>query len=557
MRGALTFRYGLTGVVVLLASAASAGKYVPRTVPEDPLYKNPRGGELQATGLTVPYSGTTSSYGAEYEGDQAFVTCQGTIITEWVWKPDQIEVPPGSGNLIDDPLDTPPEWVIKAETSEAAYSGYYYIGGEGGFTGSCDNGLGFEAEETIEPIYFWDPIYGPILIGYAFAGTSKGTRYTRIPGGETITIDVTPYSQVTVTDGLCSAKVWYGSYIYAPSVELRGVTRFFDPHSIKFLTGQRVEATVRMNGGGAPLPGGMVPVDPASYQWSLSNEAGVDVFKDYITTDTVGDRTLLDGSDRTQSIFHFYTNKDATTTVLCDLVIQFPQGAKLAGGLPYFQAKSREIHSVRPVYIDSKSANDTVWLSLTHIVYGFAKPGQEWYEVEYEVPAPFDQVGDGCFVQLITARRELLRTVTQGGQPTRFVNVLHGVEALDVGFPYSYPGKSFEWSLPLKGHFDDTPRQPLEWGAQYTGYWYKSTADDTFQTWAMYLPPEKDGQPRVWIPIAKLEWTWGGAAQRPNPLSPWTLTSDHGSVTQAPAQTFDFPEWNDRLPFDFGFVGIQ
>lgn len=65
VRGALTFRCGLTGVVVLLASAASAGKYVHRTVPADPLYKNPRGGELQATGLTVPYSGTTSSYGAE------------------------------------------------------------------------------------------------------------------------------------------------------------------------------------------------------------------------------------------------------------------------------------------------------------------------------------------------------------------------------------------------------------------------------------------------------------------------------------------------------------
>lgn len=78
--------------------------------------------------------------------------------------------------MIDDPLDTPPEWVIKAETCEAAYSGYYYIGGEGGFTGSCDNGLGFEAEETIEPIYFWDPIYGPILIGYAFAGTVQRSR---------------------------------------------------------------------------------------------------------------------------------------------------------------------------------------------------------------------------------------------------------------------------------------------------------------------------------------------------------------------------------------------
>jgi hypothetical protein len=73
----------------------------------------------------------------------------------------------------------------------------------------------------------------------------------------------------------------------------------------------------------------------------------------------------------------------------------------------------------------------------------------------------------------------------------------------------------------------------------------------------MYLPPQKDGQPRVWIPIAKLEWTWGGAAERPNPLSPWTLTSGNGSVTQAPAQTFDFPEWDERLPFDFGFVGIQ
>lgn len=504
-----------------------------------------------------------------YEGDQAFVTCQGTIITEWVWKPDQIEVPPGSGNLIDDPLDTPPEWVIKAETCEGAYSGYYYIGGERGFTGSCDNGLGFEAEETIEPIYIWDPIYGPILIGYAFAGTSKGTRYTCIPGGETITIDVTPYSQVTVTDGLCSAKVWYGSYIYAPFVELKGVTRFFDPHSIKFLTGQNIEATVRMNGGGAPLPQGIVPVEPTSYQWSLSNEAGVDVFKDYFTTDTVGVRTLLEGSDRTQSISHFYTNKDATTRVLCDLVIQFPQGAKLAGGPPYFQAKSKEIHSVRPQFEGSELVTGSVWLDLAggRFTFGYdptstnSGPGQVWREVQYKVPAPFDQVGDGCFVQLITADRHLWRTIAPQGQgPIHFIKHPHNaVEALDTSFPYGLPGSlPMMWSLPGKGRFEDSPSQPLFWNAPYTQWWYRSTADDTFRTWAMYRPPQKDGQPTVWIPMAEYAWAWGGVAERnPYPYGPWGLVSSYGLETQTPAHTFDFPEWNKFSPSPFDFIGIQ
>lgn len=175
------------------------------------------------------------------------------------------------------------------------------------------------------------------------------------------------------------------------------------------------------------------------------------------------------------------------------------------------------------------------------------------------VPDPFEQVGQGCFAQLITANRHLWRTVTNQQAYTHFIkDWWNGIEALDAAFPYpKYGPNSSVWTLPNKGYAYDTPRQPLSWSSQHTQYWYKSSANDSFRTWAFYKPPQKDGQPVIWIPMAQIAWAWNGLAERdPYPSGPWVLRSGTGSATQASA-TDVFPEWNKYSPSPFGFVGVQ
>jgi len=86
-------------------------------------------------------------------------------------------------------------------------------------------------------------------------------------------------------------------------------------------------------------------------------------------------------------------------------------------------------------------------------------------------------------------------------------------------------------------------------------YWYKSTANDAVRTWAMYKPPQKDGQPTIWIPMARFAWAWSAVAERdPYPNGPWIFRSGSGQVTLQPLQKFGFPKWNKFSPGQFGFV---
>lgn len=283
-----------------------------------------------------------------------FITCEGTITSVWDWNPDLIEFPANSGELIPDPLDTPPEWVVVAEYCIAKYSAYHFI--PGSMSGTCDNGLGFSMTRTYDELYMYPPDGDPYLIGWVEWGKSKGTRYKKVAGQETITLTCTPGVSVQVNNGMCFAEVRYGVSIMVPRVELLGTTRFLNPHAVKFLTGQRIRATI-----GMPNPLGLhatLTVDPESYRWSLSND-GVEAFKDYITTNYLGEKKILLETDKRQSAFNFYTNKNGETQVLCDFKFVLPGGARFEGGLPDFQVKSKEIHSIRPEYVDSEVVPNT------------------------------------------------------------------------------------------------------------------------------------------------------------------------------------------------------
>lgn len=111
---------------------------------------------------------------------------------------------------------------------------------------------------------------------------------------------------------------------------------------------------------------------------------------------------------------------------------------------------------------------------------------------------------------------------------------------MDYSFPY--PFGSGAWNLPSKGLFVDSPWQTLNLNLTDGGGndWYRSTADDSFKTWVMFKPPSKDGQPRVWIPLFRLDWNWNGAAEKQS--DSWVLTAGSANAGH-PLENFIHPEW--------------
>ena len=152
------------------------------------------------------------------------VECTFTIPTVYKWVRDQIPDPANPAQTIDDPLDLPPDEVIVKESCEAyAFTSY------GTFLVTI-NGLGF------------DPVAGSQ--GNNSWSTSSGTLYTKRAGAETITLTCTPYALAVSDDFYAAASVYYRSSILTPHVALVGATRFYDPHAIKFLTGQQITASI-------------------------------------------------------------------------------------------------------------------------------------------------------------------------------------------------------------------------------------------------------------------------------------------------------------------------
>lgn len=224
--------------LMLLAGIAEAGQYKLKPATQSPVFKNPSGGTIQYTNVTTTYTGGSGSWGASRQYDFSFVDAQGTITTVWEWVPDKIP-----GTQTDDSLDTPPEWVIVHEQSEASYSGWCFLSGM--WIGACDNDLGFEVAETVEEMYTQGE--EPGLSGYTFSGIAKGTRYKKRAGGAEISVTCNPFAAVAVVDGMCSAKVNYGVQIINPKIEVVGVTDFTTPaRAIKFITGQNIGATVSL-----------------------------------------------------------------------------------------------------------------------------------------------------------------------------------------------------------------------------------------------------------------------------------------------------------------------
>lgn len=296
----------------------------------------------------------------------------------------------------------------------------------------------------------------------------------------------------------------------------------------------------------------------ATYSWRIDNAVDLKVFKNYIPTKSTDQLEPHSKSDSEQPTYPFYTVKSGKVTVSCDLTLTAaPQGVKYAGGLPAFTANSWEVGSTRPTLPDALGTVTDGEYSLLPDRFWFGPSpsstnGQDWFDVTYTIPDPFPQVGEGCFVQLITAERHLRRNTWFPHFPHYFYIK---TAALDVAFPYPFPNPG--WTLPGAGRFIDTPEQwlsitnPVPPGGVD---WYEATAQDSFQTWAMFRPPSKDNQPTTWIPMASYEWSWYGGAFKVN--GQWLPDPDSdGGRHDEPVEDFMHPEWSDWASRPLVFIG--
>jgi len=509
-----------------------AGTYVLKPLDPPSFPKNPSGGMVYwGHGNFSAYGGNAASYGGG-NPDIDNVTCMGAITTVWVWKRDQLPDPGNPGQFYDDPLDNPPAFVISREYcsawATATSLGDRYV--------LSDNGLGFAAETYDDGEQEWS--------------LSEGTLYTKRAGGQEITLTCTPFASALVSipnPPLMSvdATVQYSSSIIVPKVSLVGTTRFYDPQLVAFLTGQQVTGSVTGNG----------PLQILKYSWSLDDEAGVGMFKSYTHTNASGKKNIHTKTDRAQALFAFYTVKAAEITAKCELTLAAaPQGVKYAGGLPAFTAESWPVDSVRPELADASVdvMDGKVNLLPTSFKFGEdqttgAQHGQDWNNVTFTEFGPFSTSGSGCFVQLITANRNMYRTAAQG-YATHFTYQKTAV--LDTGYPY--PFQSGAWNLPGSGRFVDNPEQDYVWipVGGGGGNWYEASANDSFKVWAMFKPPPSvQGQYTAWIPIASYTWAWHGTVKKQGGL--WGLTASGGGAVLSPNEEGEHPEWNGWSPSPF------
>lgn len=531
-------RVQLSILLVLLSVLSRAGHY-ERQGPN-----NPSGGMVYHDGGSYGYGGSQNYGGGEAEVES--IQCFGKITTTYTWVRDKIP-----GTSTDDPLDNPPEEVILGEYCLASAQSFSALGDA---YAASDNVHGFEANVGGDSIFCWSD--------------KEGTLYTVLEGAqEELVVEFEPWAEASSSTGEATAYLYYRSWIIVPHVETQGVTRFNSPETLKFLTGQRVSSSVVLKRDGETT----TELEIKSNLWSVeygpgSTSAGLEVFKDYVASNSEGRRDPHIETDFDNATFTFYTAGSGSAKTVNELTIALPENpppkTRIEETSSELKVKSRSILSVKPsvlaltTLVAKTTPQAPIVINQLWFCYGNPQvlsgqqpyyEGIEWKSVSVTVPAPFTPGGSACFVQLITADRHRYRHLAQGSSsPDHFDYVF--ADYLDVAFPYPFPPPG-QWSLPGSGGFSDSPVMDLTWmpGPPDTGgnNWYQVKAEDSFETWLMFKPPAVQGQPTVWVPMKFFTWTWNGVADKSSSTNNWSVTSGTGSATQ-PTNTTTHPEWQHR-----------
>ena len=232
-------------------------------------------------------------------------------------------------------------------------------------------------------------------------------------------------------------------------------------------------------------------------------------------------------SDYQVETFKFYTRVKGETDITFNGVAVVPSGADYLDGAPpqnppvgydpkSFTAKSYDIESIKPELADSDPIQSSINIGSIQgenvIGLGsFTQAGIIWNPGSVEIDY-FGKVGTGGYVQLAMPNRSLMRQLTSNAPQGTEVNLIketnNGMWGLDAGFRYPYFSN---WGIDNPSHFEDTPRNPLVYfhSDGYTEGLIQSIAIDKFETWLMYLPPNKivNGvtYPTVWVPLKSFE----------------------------------------------------
>ncbi len=551
-------RVMLTSLLFILGTSAFAGKYVLSSY----LPKNPTGGTISGEYGSSAYGNFQNGYGGSTSHSNGVASATGSITSVYVWVPDNI---PGTNSP--DPNDLPVD-AIAEETCTASYVG---------ISGTCDNGLGFAP--TIQTGYQFGTYYE--------IGTSTGTRYKKVPGGQTITLTCSPsaYGLSTPNDpnswqipGV--ATVEYSTKIFTPQISYKGVTEFAGDN-LKFITGQQVECSIKLVSSIEPVSQGPgfqlnhilpfsqlvcstnpfasisslaravqsqppVPtVNPSSYTWAIS---GGMPFKNFFYGNT-GGKVDLAASDLQLPQFKFFTVDRGDITISSDFIVDPPSGTTTDGNPLSFHLSETAIESVRPT-LESwtiESGDVTEWLN-ERFGYGppQLKPGQKWTNVRATL-SDFPTNGDCGFAQLINAKREF-RRIAGSNESSIFRNYNYNEYVLDNGLPYWPSSKGLSetvtWPIGANGEFSDSPNQTFSLDSN--NVWISSTANDSFQTWVIFKPDPKDQMLTTWIPLAKYTWQWSGEVSREKPQDQWSDVSGSGANSNW-SDSKDFPFWSASL----------
>jgi hypothetical protein len=464
------------------------------------------GGKVYVTPPIPPfpmdYTNGPNGYGGGYGGGGS-VNCSGTITVTFTW-------------VTDDPYnDPPPDNVVVTETCTASWSGYDVVPP----TGSCNNGLGFDA-------VYLGPVPGvPSPPFYSASWSSSGTRYSvhpgeDSPGSRTLTITCNPSAQAS-SFIFASASVYYTCAVSPVHVTLSGGGGL--PYLPHFIIGKGVTATLDQ-----------LPLTPTSYNWSVD---GGNPFEDYYTIPwgtSMPDSSHYDGLVTTAgSSLHFYFAKwenDQKTAVACSAHLAVPSGAHPAGGL--------NVTAHRNCIIDKPSNTVSVymgWVQLTQnpqnvfslILWGAYYDGDtwgNWWVGAVTTPPVYANPvwpGGWNYTQLWTPNRT----------PSLWCN---GQQGLDTTFGYDP-----DWPdlYPDNGTVHKTGDAP--WETLLPPRTYVSM-NDSFTTYTLYRPPGPDTKLvalKNWGWFAAGEATWNGTA--------WILSNagaQWGFLEDFPRQ----PIWTQR-----------
>ena len=456
--------------------------------------------DSMGTVSTYPYGPATyTANGTTYDGwggagtlysSPTATSCSGTITATFTWQP-------ASGQTAQS--DPPPSQVFITENGLAqANSSQNYSPPPAG--GAISNGLG----QTMNPISQTPPSNG-----YSTAsGSCQSTKYSTKSGGQTVTITCSPSASAS-GNVYNHCEVRYSASIAFVSVGLTGTTLVNGANQA--LTGQQITASLSI-----PAPFTLQAVRT----WSAPG----DTFKTYNPTLASNQFVALAGTDFSQPTLSFYDKKKESVAVSCSAKVLMPNGTIVT-----VTAKAPKIQFQKPtltrwdiatgfvqLYQEDQNGQQYWGLGPDPAVVPSEDYGEQWKNVTITVPSPFAG-GQGCFAQLITPDRNQY-TFADPNTAVAIGND-NGVQGLDGIFPYDH---NAPWTVPAAGKDGDSPAILALRVASNTSI-AKTTANDSFKTWVMYMPPAVGSQGTVWIPLKSYTWNWSATVSWMN--NQWTLTS--------------------------------